>query len=340
MEYAKKISIRGIKTNHIQGIAVDKERKYIYSSFTTCLVKTDMEGNIIGTVKGLAGHLGCIAYNYDDGRVYGSLEFKHDQIGAGLIKESGLEDVEDGFYIAIFDVSKIDRMDMDAEKDGIMTAVFLKEVTEDYKVQRFGSGGIDGTTFAPIAGSSDSKKYLHVAYGIYSDLEREDNDHQIILRYDISDWKKYEKSLDQANMHRQGPDKPDSKYFVYTGNTTFGVQNLEYVKEQNAMLAAVYIGGKEKFPNYPMYVIDMAKKAEINELKGKGEKGEELFLKETTLKHEETGICGIEFPYGATGICSLGDNFFYFSQECFEEGKGWGSDIVLYKYDGVTFIEV
>lgn len=39
-------------------------------------------------------------------------------------------DVTDGFYIAIFDVSKIDRMDMDAEQDGVMTAVYLNEVTE------------------------------------------------------------------------------------------------------------------------------------------------------------------------------------------------------------------
>jgi len=84
----------------------------------------------------------------------------------------------------------------------------------------------------------------------------------------------------------------------------------------------------------------MNKKAEINELKGIGEKGEELFLKETNLKDDKTGICGIEFPYGATGICSLEDNLFYFSQECFEEGKGWGSDIVLYHYSGEKFEEV
>lgn len=76
-----------------------------------------MEGNIIGSVKGLAGHLGCIAYNYDDGRVYGSLEYKHDSIGEYILKNllgDGTE-VEDGWYVAIFDVDKIDRMDMDAE---------------------------------------------------------------------------------------------------------------------------------------------------------------------------------------------------------------------------------
>ena len=47
------------KTPHCQGIAVDTKKQYVYYSFTTMLVKTDMQGNVIGTVKGLMGHLGC-----------------------------------------------------------------------------------------------------------------------------------------------------------------------------------------------------------------------------------------------------------------------------------------
>ena len=44
-------------------------------------------------------------------------------------KHIGYEnDVQDGFYMTCFDVEKIDRMDMDAETDGVMRAVFLKEV--------------------------------------------------------------------------------------------------------------------------------------------------------------------------------------------------------------------
>ena len=46
---------------HCQGIAVDAKREYMYYSFTTALVKTDMQGNLIGTCTGLLGHLGCIA---------------------------------------------------------------------------------------------------------------------------------------------------------------------------------------------------------------------------------------------------------------------------------------
>ena len=45
------------------------------------LVKMDMKGNVVGTVTGLLGHLGCLEYNEQDGRLYGSLEYKNDAIG-------------------------------------------------------------------------------------------------------------------------------------------------------------------------------------------------------------------------------------------------------------------
>ena len=74
---------------HIQGIAVDLEKGFIYYSFTTLFVKSDLEGNIKGTVKGLTGHLGCISFNNEDGKVYGSLEYKHDSIGSGIMQRTG-----------------------------------------------------------------------------------------------------------------------------------------------------------------------------------------------------------------------------------------------------------
>ena len=33
-------------TGHCQGIAVDLKKGYIYYSFTTCLVKSDLNGNV------------------------------------------------------------------------------------------------------------------------------------------------------------------------------------------------------------------------------------------------------------------------------------------------------
>ena len=98
------------------------------------------------------------------GHPLGYIEYKHDSIGKGIINKIGasLAD-EDAFYIAIFDVDKIDRPDMDAEKDGIMTAVYLDEVIRDYAVGggKYGCAGLDGLTFAPLPGDEHGKKYLY-----------------------------------------------------------------------------------------------------------------------------------------------------------------------------------
>ena len=146
---------------HVQGIAVDTERKYMYFSYTTVLVKTDLDGRVVGTVTGLYGHLGCLAFNNADRRVYGSLELKHDAIGRGIMKATGVTIAEeDSFYVAIFDVDKVDRVGMDAERDGIMTAVYLGEVVGDYSSadpnglpHRYGCSGIDGISFGPVFGA-------------------------------------------------------------------------------------------------------------------------------------------------------------------------------------------
>lgn len=70
------------------------------------------------------------------------------------------EDEKDqtGFYVAIFDVDRITRPDMDAEKDRVMTTVYIREAVDDYFAtaenggrtveHRFGCSGIDGVTFA------------------------------------------------------------------------------------------------------------------------------------------------------------------------------------------------
>ena len=50
---------------HVQGIAVDTKKGFVYYSFTTVLVKTDLQGCVIGSVKGLVGHLGCIDFNVE-----------------------------------------------------------------------------------------------------------------------------------------------------------------------------------------------------------------------------------------------------------------------------------
>ena len=86
---------------------------------------------------------------------------------------------------------------MDPEKDGVMSTVYLREVVDDYYGKdtnrgrdvehRYGCSGIDGIMFAPKPGKG-GKRLLHVAYGVYGDLSRTDNDHQVILAYDVAGY--------------------------------------------------------------------------------------------------------------------------------------------------------
>lgn len=325
---------------HCQGIAVDVKNGYIYYSFTTMLVKSDLDGNIVGTVEGLIGHLGCIAYNENDGRVYGSLEFKNDSIGRGILASLGMEGrFDDAFYCAIFDVDKIERIGMSAEKDGIMRCVYLREVVDDYngageggKPHKYACSGIDGTSFGVIPGDAGKKSRIFICYGIYSDLDRSDNDYQVILCYDTDGWwEKSAKPLSQSNMHKSGPEKPQEKFFLYTGNTTFGVQNLEYDAYTGDFLAAVYNGSKPCFPNYSMYIIDGAQAPRDSTHRATGEPIRELSLKREGLC--SGSIYGNNFPHGSTGIYSFGNGYYYFSEHgCDDEGQY--TNVHLYRATG------
>ena len=333
-------------TGHCQGIAVDLARDAVYYSFTTALVKTDLAGRLLGSVTGLLGHLGCIALG-EDGRVYGSLEYKNDAIGRSILNMLGSEAaLEDAFYMAIFDGGRIDRTGLDACRDGVMTAVYLKEVVDDFAGQaamghrtvphRLGCSGIDGTTFGPIPGSEDKKKYLYVAYGVYADETRADNDHQVLLCYDASDWARFERPLRQEAMHRSGPDAPDHKYFAFTGNTNYGVQNLEYDPYTNSFLMAVYRGKKPQYPNRPLYAVDASKPSVTAPLRGMepATEGETLSLLEKGIPHE-SGVWGWDFPLGSTGLCALGNGYYYVSHDG-RGDDGWYTHVKLYRWDGAS----
>ncbi len=342
----REIASGPFKAGHIQGIAVDAKQEYIYYSYTTMLIKTDRKGNIVGTVTGLLGHLGDLDYNQADGRVYGSLEYKNDAIGRGILNmENSTRTLDNAFYIAIFDVERITRVGMDAEKDGIMTTVYLPTVLDDYlseveldtekRAHRLGCSGIDGVAFGPKFGSAAGKEYLTVAYGVYSELDRTDNDYQVLLQYDVSAWAKYERPLSQAAMHQIGPKKPTGQYFVFTGNTNYGVQNLEYDAYTRSWLLAVYNGRKEHYPNYSLYAVDAAAKPVKQPLQGVPyiKKGNVVPLKESGMKDEKTGLRGWMFPVGSTGMTSLGDGYFYFSHN-YNSEQGQGSTIRMYRYSG------
>ncbi len=339
----KSIHLSDKSGGHIQGIAFDKKLDFVYASFTTVLVKADMQGNILGSVSGIVGHLGCIDFNDADGRVYGSIEYKHDSIGKGISQRLGvtLAD-EDAFYMAVFDVDKIDRLDMDAEKDGIMRAVYLPDVVEDYtythpdgRAHRYGCSGIDGTAIGPRPGCGKSgDTMLYVAYGVYGDVNRNDNDCQVILEYDWRDICNIAAPLSQAKPHHEGI-RCSEKYFLYTGNTNFGIQNLEYDADTGDYFAAVYNGAKPNFPNYSLFRIDGKMAPEYKEIPNFcGECGKMLSLSSNGIFDAKSNTFGYRFPYGSTGIYSLGNGLFYISHNGRAENGDRISDIKLYRYNG------
>lgn len=337
------------KSGHIQGIAYDRKNQHLYLSYTTMLVKTDLQGNILGSVVGLVGHLGDLSFNEKDGRVYGSLEYKDDSIGKSImLGEKSTTQIPNAFYIAIFDCEKIDREGILPSEEGMVTTVHLGRVLEDYSASvttpegkfrhRLGCSGIDGVSFGPKFGKRGGKQYLTVAYGVYSDLKRNDNNYQVLHQYDVSDWKRYERPLAQASdMHQEGPASPDREYYTYTGNTNYGVQNLEYDKEQKVWWMAVYPGRKPAYPNYSLFAIDGRIKPATKPLEGIPyiAEGNVLTLQRRIpcLVDEASGTSGWNFGAGSTGFQPIGKGFYYISFNYATE-EGEGSNLRLHRLNG------
>ncbi len=328
---------------HVQGIAYDREHQCMYMSFTTSLIKVDMHGRLLGSVQGLTGHLGCISLNPEDGKLYGSLEYKHDAIGKGIIRGTGAQnDARSEFYVAIFDVDRITEKDMDPAE--VMKAVCLREVGDDFAAtvtnqgreveHRYGCSGIDGLTIAPQWGKKNGKMMLYTAYGVYGDKSRTDNDYQVIHCYDIARLNKYGQILTPANLHQSGPKKADKKYFVYTGNTEWGIQNLAYEPTSGHLFAAVYPGKKEGRKNFRMFIIDSDQKARKEVLKGvePKTKGLVLSLLPCGTHDAQHDVWGWDFKYGSTGLCGIGDGKFYVSHNARKDGRE-SSTVYLYQWD-------
>ena len=335
---------------HVQGVAVDVKRGFAYFSFTTQLVKTDLKGNIIGSVTGLTCHLGCIELDPETGDVLGSMEYKDDVIGKGILhalKTNG-ENQGNAFYVGIFYTKNITRPNMDASSSNVLKATYLSDVLKMYSTKvvnngkslehKYGCSGIDGISVGPQFGKKDGKNYLNVALGIYGDLQRTDNDYQVLLQYDIETLRKMAHPLEVGHFHHIGPKKALNTYFVFTGNSTWGVQNLEYDPYTNYWFAAVYVGKKPQYPNYPLFTINGTRKAVVQTLKGFNpvQKGLVLSLANVGLKDPSTGIRGWNFKWGSTGIASLGKGFFYISHNGRNEKKCQNCTLILYKWTGNT----
>ncbi|MCR5132510.1 MAG: hypothetical protein K6B16_00935 [Bacteroidales bacterium] len=325
--------------NHVQGIAYDSAMDRMYLSFTTSFLVTDMQGNVIASIDRIQGHLGAMTFNQADRKVYASLECKDDVIGQGL---SDFAKGRSMFYIAIIDVDKVTEKGMDSEDNEAIRIVCVKEATRDYHVTGFGvdgreyehlygCSGIDGVTIAPKLGKKGGKEYLYVAYGIYGDVLRDDNDYQVLLRYDMKELNKYAGTVKFGGFYDKGPKKPLDKTFIFTGNTNWGVQNLAYDKASGKMIMAVYKGKKERFANYPMYMFDISRKPAKRQLEGVGYDAS----KHPVIGSSSEPVQGVGFKYGATGMCPLGNGLFYFSENGKDSETGLQySRVRLYRWTG------
>jgi hypothetical protein len=300
-------------SGHVQGIAVDARGGFIYYSFTNLLAKYDFSGRLVGTLIGFTGHLGDL--DFSEGKVYGSLEYGKDK----------------AFYIAVIDADRLDRIGMEASRTEIFRTVYLPEVVEDYTAKRYGCSGIDGVGFGPAFGHVDGPRYLTVAYGIYGDTERDDNDNQVLLQYDVSNWNQYAKPLNEAQPHRSGPDKLQGKYFVHTGNTTYGVQNLSYDDSLHRWFMGVYQGKKKSFPNYLLFAVEGHTQP----------KGQSLELADDGLKDAATGVRGWN-QKADVGFQPVGNGLFYLSVNSGSKGTQT-ADLTLMRWTGDAgqpFVEV
>lgn len=308
--------------NHVQGIVWDEAEGLMYMSFTTRFVVLDRSGALVGSVDRIHGHLGAMTWDPVRRRVYASLECKSDEIGAGISNRLGVATYSDThFFVAEINVDSIRRPGVPME-----WAINLHEVhpaREDFQASvevdgqmldhRYGCSGIDGMAFAPGFGH-DKRRYLYVAYGVYGDVKRRDNDYQVILRY--PDGK-----LDA---------KPE-RFFVKTGNTTYGVQNMAYDPHTGLLLMAVYAGKKPQYPNYDLFAVDLKagpRKQRLEDVPYLRSKANVLPL----------ATEGWRFRYGSTGLCPLGDGTWYISQNYrTKDEKGVesnGCKAVLYRWNG------
>ena len=141
--------------------------------------------------------------------------------------------------------------------------------------------------------------------------------------FDIGKWKRYEMSLSPQNLHDNGPKHPTGKYFVHTGTTEWGIQNLCYDPANDMMLAAVYRGKKRGRKNFSLYALDHSTRL----------RGRFLQLLPLGEADESIGTRGWHFPLGSTGITSVGNGLFYVSSPQRKDGRE-STTLILHRWTG------
>ena len=321
----------GGQTHHVQGIAYDEAAGKMYFSFTTRFLATDFDGNIVGSIDKIHGHLGAMTFDAARRRIYASLECKDDEIGANISRKLGVAGYSvSRFYIAEIDVDAVNRMGTPQEE--AIRLISVDQAAQDYSEEveyggqrhkhRYGCTGIDGITIGPGFGGKGSE-FLYVAYGIKSDTTRTDNDYQILLQYPMKDIRAgaAAQKCDKAKACAESKGKEGAvayaaakgkklkpqRYFIRTGNTRYGVQNLAWDAYSGLMFLAVYKGEKKQWPNYDLFAVNMNSKPRKARLEG-------VPYERRKMNVVELAGDGWRFKYGSMGLCPLGDGTWYIAE--------------------------
>ena len=189
---------------------------YMYWSFTDSLVKTTMNGIVKCQTMIRGGHLGDI--DYHNGKIYGT--YLQDAL-------PGHEWADwTGFKIYVFDaydlhVERIINLDI---------CDYYKSITCTPEDTR-GFQGVDGVAIAPDPKTGEDK--LFVACALYTG---EKYSNQIILQFTLEGV--YE-----------------TEYHIPTGNTVYGIQNLDYDAENKEFWFSTYGSSQPYQAKYTLYCV-------------------------------------------------------------------------------------
>ncbi len=199
---------------------------YMYWSFTDTLVKTTLEGIVKCQVYVGGGHLGDC--DYHDGKIYASF-MKNALPGHEWADWSG-------YKLYIFDAEDLRLLN----SINLDICDYYKSITCTPEDTR-GFQGIDGVAIAPDPVSGEDKVFIACAL-----FTGEKYSNQIILQFDLDG--KYE-----------------TEYHIPTGNTVFGIQNLDYDAENKEFWFTTYGGSQPYQPKEVLYCIS----GDLKEIKRK-----------------------------------------------------------------------
>lgn len=191
----------GVRNQNLHMQGFTSGKGFMYWSFTDCIVKTTISGTMRCQTEIKGGHLGCI--DYYDGKIYGSY------LGNAL--PGKVWNDWSSFKVYVFDADDLHVID-----------IINMDICDYYKsISCFdndtrGFQGIDGIAIGKDPATKERK--LFAACALYSN---EKYDHQIILQCSLDG--KYEK-----------------EYHFKTGNTVFGIQNLDYDETTGKLWFSTY----------------------------------------------------------------------------------------------------